>query len=183
MIYVTVNHLYCCTPLYYVLCVTGNHLYCCTSLYDLSCFCWLHYLLQVISFTTLFLLGMWCMPNSLLMWSCNFKLILIYVMSNHLYCCMSLYDVSCVTVNHFYCRTSLYDVSCFCWQHSLLPVTSITTLFFLWTRCTPLHSWCVARTPLILVLSMAKTSSFHPGSPNPSNKQIMTSQKKGWQNT
>jgi hypothetical protein len=36
----------------------------------------------------------------------------------------------------------------------------------------------VARTPLILVLSMAKTSSFHPGSPNPSNKQIMAPRKK-----
>jgi len=36
----------------------------------------------------------------------------------------------------------------------------------------------VARTPPILVLSMAKTSPFHPGSPNSNNKQIKAPPKK-----
>lgn len=36
----------------------------------------------------------------------------------------------------------------------------------------------MARTPPILVLTMAKTSSFHPGAPNPSNKRMMAPQKK-----
>jgi len=85
---------------------------------------------------------------------------------NHLYCCTSLYDVLCVTDNILYCCTSL------------LHVISFTTLLLLWMWCTSLQSWCVTRTPPILFLSMAKTSPFHPGSPNPSNKQIMAPRKK-----
>ena len=50
---------------------------------------------------------------------------------------------------------------------------------FYFCGCGAHHStWCVARTPPILVLTMAKTSKFHPGSPNPSNKRIMATRKK-----